>query len=382
MYKTTLTAFLAATLLPVSASAVETSFNGFLTIGAGTVSESGIEYAGFDNDVSFEPDTVSGIQLGAQLTDRLNVTGQVVVRGSNDFEVDLEWAYLSYDVTDNFTVRAGRLRPPFFTVSDYYDVGYAYPWARPVEEVYQNIPFTHYEGADFILRRSLGNWDSTLQAYVGGEDGDQVFNGSQVNRELENFMGIALTLDRGALSLRASYHEADVTFDVEDMRPLLAGLRATPFASVADDIAIDGKHTTFTEVAGTYDADSWFLRTEATTTDYSRGLIADQLSWYVTGGLYLGDFTPYATVSGLNSDPEGGYSDPIPLGLDPTLDFLKLTVDGLIANSEDDNLAFSVGTRWNVLDSTAIKAEVTRVDNKLAGGVDFNVYSVVVNVLF
>ena len=65
MYKITLTAFLAATLLPVSASAVETSFHGFLTIGAGAVSESGIVYAGYDDDVSFEPDTVSGIQLGA-----------------------------------------------------------------------------------------------------------------------------------------------------------------------------------------------------------------------------------------------------------------------------------------------------------------------------
>lgn len=377
-----LAACLAVFSLPMTAAAVETSFNGFLTIGAGSVSEEGIEYAGYDDDWSFEPDTVSGFQLGAAFNDKFSITGQLVIRGADDFEPELEWAYLSYDVTDSFTVRAGRLRPPFFVVSDFYDVGFAYPWARPVEEVYQNIPFTHYEGADVIFNTSFGDWDATIQAYVGGEEGDQEYRGSNVDRKLEDFMGIAFTFDRQALSLRASYHQADLTFDIEQVRPLLDTLTALGFGAVADDIAIDQKPADFVEVAATYEADAWFARGEATRTDFTRGLVADQQSWYVTGGAYFGDFTPYVTYSQVEADPDGGYADSIPFGLDPGLDVLRLTVEGLIAGSATERSAVTIGTRWNILDNTAIKAEITKADDKLAGGTDFNVYSVVVNVLF
>ncbi len=377
-----LAAGIAVTWLPMTALAVETSFDGFLTIGAGSVSESGIDYAGYDDDWSFEPDTVSGFQLGANFTDRLSATAQVVIRGSDDFEPELEWAYLSFDVTDSVTVRGGRLRPPFFVVSDFYDVGFAYPWVRPVEEVYMNIPFTHYEGMDIIFNTSIGDWDATIQAYAGGEDGDQEYRGSNVDRKLEDFMGIAFTFDRNALSLRASYHQADVTFDVEDTRPLFDALRGLGFGAVADDVAIIAKPADFVEVAATYDADGWFLRGEATQTDFSRGMVADQQSWYVTGGAYVADFTPYLTYSRVETDPESGYADAIPFGLDPGLDVLRLTVEGIIAGSKTDRAAISVGTRWNVLDNTAIKAEVTFADDKLPTGTDFNVYSLVVNVLF
>lgn len=382
MIKHTLAAIVAVTLLPVPALAVETSFDGFLTIGAGKVSESGIEYAGYEDDWSFEPDTVSGLQLGVNFSDRWSATGQVVIRGENDFEAEIEWAYVSFAATDNLTFRAGRLRPPFFVVSDYFDVGYAYPWARPVEEVYINIPFTHYDGVDVVYRHALGDWDTTVQAYYGSEEGDMEYRGSQIERALDDFMGIALTVDRNALSLRASHHRADVTFDSINARPLLAALRATPFASVADDLGIDEEAANFTEVAATYDTETWFVRAEATTTEFERGLVADQFSWYVTAGRNFASFTPYITYSDLLADPDDGYSDPIPRGVDPGLDFLAANVDAVIASSRNEWTAISVGTRWNVLENTAVKAEITKVDKVSAGGADFNVYSLVVNVLF
>lgn len=382
MKKHTLVAVLAMILLPASAIAVETSFDGFLTIGAGKVSESGVEYAGYDDDWNFEPDTVSGLQLGVKLSDRWSATGQVVIRGEDDFEPELEWAYLSYAATDNLTFRAGRLRPPFFVVSDYFDVGYAYPWVRPVEEVYINIPFTHYEGADVVYRHSLGDWDTTIQAYYGSEDGEMEYRGSQIERALDNFMGLAVTFDLNALSLRASHHRADVTFDSINARPLLAAIRATPFASVADDLGIEKEEARFTEVAATYDTEAWFARAEATTTEFERGMVADQVSWYVTAGKHFEKFTPYVTYSDLLADPDDGYSDPIPRGVDPGLDFLAANVDAIIASSRNEWSAISIGTRWNVFDNTAVKAEITKVDKVSAEGIDFNVYSLVVNVLF
>jgi|TARA_R110002167_G_scaffold101513_2_gene264333 hypothetical protein len=59
------------------------------------------------------------------------ITGQLVARGENDFDAKFEWAYISYQVSDNLSVSAGRLRQPFFKYSASQDVGYSYHWIAP-----------------------------------------------------------------------------------------------------------------------------------------------------------------------------------------------------------------------------------------------------------
>ena len=64
------------------------------------------------------------------LGEGLSVTGQIVARGVNDFDANFEWAYISYEINDNWTVQAGKKRLPLFYYSDFFDVGYAYVWMR------------------------------------------------------------------------------------------------------------------------------------------------------------------------------------------------------------------------------------------------------------
>ena len=52
----------------------------------------------------------------------------------------LEWANLSYRVTDNFTVRGGRIVMPFLMSAEYQKVGYANHWMRsPDRSVRQGV---------------------------------------------------------------------------------------------------------------------------------------------------------------------------------------------------------------------------------------------------
>ncbi len=382
MNKTMLATLATALLAPGLAGAVETSFDGFFTLGTGRVSESGVEYAGYDEDGSFKPDSVAGLQFSADFSDRFGAVGQVILRGDEDFEPEIEWAYLKFSATENLMLRVGRLRPPLFAVSDYYDVGFAYPWVRPIEEVYANAPITHHDGVDFILSHRIGGWDATLQGYYGNEDGEQIAAGSLTHRDIDSLMGITYTVDKNFLSLRASVHGADVTLDVEALRPLFAALRSTPYGSVADDVEFSDKSAVFSEVAVTYDADSWYIRAEASTTNFDRSFSADQASWYVTGGFRYEEFEPYLTFSRLETDPDGGYSDPIPNGVDPLLDALKQSVDAVIAGGKTDRSVVTIGARWNALDTVSFKAEFGRVNNKLPGGIDFNVTSLVAVMLF
>ena len=55
-----------------------------------------------------------------------------------------------------------------FLLSNYRNVGFAYPWMRPPHEFYANIPITHYDGIDIKQSFSLDNGDFlSLKAYAG-----------------------------------------------------------------------------------------------------------------------------------------------------------------------------------------------------------------------
>ena len=119
-------------LLPVYASTDNLTFNGFGSIVATNVLSS-------DNNASFEEyylrggncpcyitdyytgglinedDGMSlryesriGLQLGVRMTDELTFTSQVVARSLTN-EFTLEWAYLTYQINDEWSVQAGFL---------------------------------------------------------------------------------------------------------------------------------------------------------------------------------------------------------------------------------------------------------------------------------
>jgi len=77
---------------------------------------------------------------------------------------------LSYEINDSTQINAGKLRIPFYRYSDFLDVGYAYPWARPPQTVY-NLVFSTFDGLSIVNNHTIGDWDSTVQAVYGSYDG-------------------------------------------------------------------------------------------------------------------------------------------------------------------------------------------------------------------
>jgi hypothetical protein len=129
----------------------EINITGFASINAGKVlSGSGVpqyvveptflaDYplvSTYDEDIDFAPESLIGLQFSADLLDGLSVTAQLVSRGANDFKAKFEWAYVSYELNENWTIQAGRKRLPLFYYSDFFDVGYAYTWIRPPADNY------------------------------------------------------------------------------------------------------------------------------------------------------------------------------------------------------------------------------------------------------
>jgi len=101
--------------------------------------------AGKTENISAVIDSKIGMQLDWQATQQLSFTGQAVSKQdpNNSWVPDLQWAFAKFKILPNLDVRAGRIRPAVFMLSDYLDINYANPWIRPPIEMYSQSPIAH-----------------------------------------------------------------------------------------------------------------------------------------------------------------------------------------------------------------------------------------------
>lgn len=379
-------------IIACPASAQTWDFNGFVSAGGATVLEDGESYYGIDDAFGFEEDSIIGLQVDVELTDKLSATVQGVARGRDDFEPELEWAYLSYQVNNQWKVRVGRLRQPFYMISDYLEVGYAYPWLRPPKEVYGRLPISWFEGIDIIYATSIADWDLQVQTYHAKTEQLLDFAGQSADTKLKQ-TGVALTGSKEWLTLRGSYHYSDTDIYIASLDPLFgallqvgAGLVQTgtqlgipPLVDAGSgvigipaDMAITDKSAAFVEVGFIVDpGENWFVRGEWAGVDYDRSIIPESTGYYMTAGRRDRNFTYLLTFARDTTDAQTGFSDPLTAAsaviapFDPvtaaTLGGLATVVDGASFPSADIE-TWTLGMRWDFTDGMAFKAEYARSD--------------------
>ena len=124
--------------------------DGFGTLAGVKNDNADVSFYGANDEVDWDTDSVLGLQIKVPLSDKLSLTGQVVARGYEDYDTKMEWLFMTYGLSDNLDARAGRLRIPFFMYSDSLEVGYSYLWVRPPVDVYGQLGFTSFDGADAL----------------------------------------------------------------------------------------------------------------------------------------------------------------------------------------------------------------------------------------
>lgn len=211
-------------LLSASASA-EVSLSGFASINAGKVlNGSGVEHFGvepsfladypnvsaYKEEWDLAPESLFGLQISADLSEGLSATAQIVGRGVDDFEPNFEWAYISYEFNDNWTVQAGKKRLPLFYYSDFFDVGYAYVWMRAPADNYTWQIF-NYNGVNALYSGDIGDWSIATNIYLGREDdkentllGDFFFG--ETTREIwKDIVGGVVNISKDWLEVRLTH---------------------------------------------------------------------------------------------------------------------------------------------------------------------------------
>ena len=357
-----------SSLAATSAQAVQ--FDGFMTAGMaqivdiddgdkGNIYIGGLGDRGISEDLSFERDTRFGLQISSDVSENMSVVAQLLGRGDNDnFNAIIEWAYIDYELHDVASIHVGKIKQPVYLVNDYVEVGYAYPWIRPPQEVYLlNNPLNTVNGIELLLQFPVGPGTLSFQPYLGSNR-DDIPNAGGAFFEAENIYGMDVKYSGRGYTAHASGFKCDVkTFGTTTVEN-------TPFGTVEADLNGSGD----CEVLATgfnLDIKNFVVYAEyqaRNTTETLARPFGDTKAWYTTFGYRIGKFLPHITFASIEGEvseaqpgavtgPGGAPLVPagtpgFPPGGIPSLNFPVPIQTSITA-----------GLRYEVNDSAALKVE-------------------------
>lgn len=165
---------LAATLVALAtgtAAAQDFSWSAYGTLGYAQSNRDYKYLRNINDNGTFETDSVLGAQGDLRFTPQWSATVQVKLQQSlkSDDRWDLTpaWAFLAYRPTNDWLVRAGKMRAPLYLYSESLDVGVTHDMARLPAEMYTLAPSSDFLGLSVAKTWTRGERDLVLDAYSG-----------------------------------------------------------------------------------------------------------------------------------------------------------------------------------------------------------------------
>jgi len=298
-----------AVLASTPAQAIQ--FDGFMTAGAaqivsiddkdkGNIYIGGLGDRGISENLSFEKDSRFGLQISSEVTDNMSVVAQLLGRGENgNFNAIIEWAYIDYEFHDTASIHVGKIKQPVYLVNDYVEVGYAYPWIRPPQEVYLlNNPLNTVNGIELLLQFPVGPGTLSFQPYIGSNR-DDIPSGQGAYFEAENIYGMDIKYSGRGYTVHASNFQCEVTVTGQ---PFTVDNTIAGGASVSVDL--NNRNGNCNVLAAGFNLDlanvvvyaEW---TKRTTTEGLSQAFGDTEGYYATLGYRFGKFLPHITFAAI-----------------------------------------------------------------------------------
>ncbi|WP_185233361.1 porin [Teredinibacter franksiae] len=357
-----------------ASSYADLNMNGFATMAGGMTFSDEESLDGYDNYLSFTENSLLGIQIKADLGDKLTATAQIISKGSENWNAKFEWAYIGYEASDNIKILLGRQRAPYYNYSDYLDVSYAYHWITPPESVY-NLPFDTTNGVGAVITNELGPFESTLHFVYGAHENTINVQGEEALTEVGAQISAAWNLNWEWLSLRFGYSEADrLKLHIQQMEALAAGWAEAGFDQFVPIISTsdDDNSGSFLDLGFTVDYENWLINAEYTELSLTGVPLSDTRSaWYTSVGYRFGNVMPHFTFGKDDETPiDDSFLDDVPLGIDPGLDGLVAVTSELINSATNEAEYYILGVRWDFHGSAAFKLDYKYQTNKLTDDTD------------
>ncbi|MCG8316455.1 MAG: hypothetical protein MI976_24860 [Pseudomonadales bacterium] len=277
--------------------------SGFASIGAGKLNREGLTFIDYEDEWSFDSDTVLGLQTVIEPTATLSLTGQLVTRGytfdafdGEEYTTKIEWLFAAYELDDTSRIRVGRLRTPHQYYAESLEVGYTYLWTRPPVDghPFQFEPFTHFDGIDYITQFAFDDFDIDLRLLAGSTEGRFYSNKVNVNASY-GFNVLTrwqdLTVRYGFINFRS-----DIKSDL--LEPMKQAAQLAPiipiFEELSDQYQLEDGWLPYHNLAVVWHLENWqFLAEGFRLYDAGKQLTYSSRGWYVSVARQFNELTPY-----------------------------------------------------------------------------------------
>jgi hypothetical protein len=400
-------------LIIATAASAEVTFNGFGQVVVGSTlnndrpMDNRTHVNDYKADPTFQSESLFALQVQAPLAEKLSATAQIVADGAatgqdasgnfthNDFSPKFAWAYATYQLSDNWSIKGGRQRTPLYHYSDYIQVGEAYPWIRPPLSVYAS-PSNNFDGLSLNGNFSAGDWYIQSEAFYGSYDGTVVNSGQATGLKVRHSTGVAIdaTYDEW-LEMRASYAYAHVTPNIAQVGQLQSALEgyaqildqalgtnplinpgSPAYLAAANELTVSDRSVSYISAGLSINKNNFILDGEYVW-QKTPSWLPQSRAYYASLGYHFGRLTPvivYGRASGRIGDTATGQriSSDVATGdavlqlvepsLPPPYNALPLLGSGVgtfvnAVNTVDDYYEF--GLRYDLTRNTALKLDYT-----------------------
>ncbi|MCE3253134.1 MAG: hypothetical protein K0Q67_2154 [Cellvibrio sp.] len=326
----------------------------------------------YKDNASWKNDSLVGLQWQGHWSPEWEAAVQLVAkdRFKNTLENSIEWAFIRYRPVDGFDVRLGRMGADVFMLSEYRQVGYAMPWARPPHDYYGIASLYNFDGIDMNKRFVLGDAMLNVKAFFGnsGEEypvGFQTELGTKFDFDL---LGLTTSLDWNYWKLRYTYAQVTVNSDQgRELRTALQQLTNVWPAAVEaiPDLQTRNKKFDYSQVGFNYDNNTWWLQSEFVRLRSDVGLVSDGEHFYASAGRRVGNLGFYVL---------GGYAEPqsemvnlsVPMGLPAPLaaqlNLIAAATERSLNGVRIKQHSYGVGTRWDFASKMALKFQLEQFE--------------------
>jgi hypothetical protein len=364
-------------LLSSLAAFADDSYPGFSLKGFGTVGMVGTDTdqlhyrrdikqpSGVDNGWGFATDSRLGLQVDADINQSWHATAQWVARNNTGdfFEQNLDWLFLRWRPFDDLDIRLGRMGFDVFMLSEYRNVGFAYPWIRPPHEFYADLAPYHFDGADIAKRFSVGGGYLTVKAFGGYSYIQYPTSVSDSEEQGLTVAGGKLGYEYGNWTARIGYTYSLNNLESASLQPLLKALgnpgvnAVWPGAqSLVGQIATKDKTVHYYSMALAYDDGLWLAQMEASYSQSDVYVYPSVAKGYFSAGRRFGKVTLYS-LFGISETLNNDLDLSNPLVPIPPVVGIRNAIAQIPNSTGVDEKSVSLGLRWDVSDHIDLKTQ-------------------------
>ena len=364
-----------------SAEQNELNISGFGTLATATADtrnyqfrtdRSQAEFAKKDG-FAFKPLSLIGVQLDYTLSDNLDFVGQFVYREQDEQNIGsiTQMAFLRYDISPKWQVRAGRLAADIFHFSDTRDVSIAYPWVKVPTEVYGIVPARSFDGGDISYTTPFSDFNLSVKGFWGSGESDFSSNeNSPIKFNDLRSIGVEFTAFDWSVALKHTETKAEndnadvavVAAAVAQLQPFWIG--ATKFS---EEVSLRNASIHYTSLYFNRFIGDWELSGEFSHIDSNSIALRPSFNGFLNLSYLYGAHTFYALYSFARTDTYFLNEEQPAFPINENTAEIVLFVEEVASSLAHRQQSYSVGWRWDLKENLAFKAQVERTDVKARG---------------